>query len=90
MNFEWAEIKAASNLIKHKVSFEEASTVFADDLSFTGRDPDHSLGELRYVIFGVSAANRILVVSHTERGGIIRIISARPATRAERKIYEKG
>lgn len=89
MNFEWEETKAAANLEKHKVSFEEASTVFQDDLSLTGRDPDHSIGEHRFVTFGLSARNRVLLVSHTERGGKIRIISARPATRAERKIYEE-
>jgi uncharacterized DUF497 family protein len=90
MNFEWEEIKAAANLAKHKVSFEEAATVFEDDLSLTGRDPDHSVGEHRYVTFGLSAKKRILLVAHTERSGKIRIISARPATRAERKIYEEG
>ena len=90
MNFEWEETKAATNLDKHKVSFEEAATVFQDDLSLTGRDPDHSIGEHRFVTFGMSASNRVLLVSHTERGGIIRIISARPATRAERKVYEEG
>ncbi len=89
MNFEWEETKASSNVEKHKVTFEEASTVFEDDLSITGRDPDHSVGEHRFVTFGVSAKNRLLVVSHTERKGKIRIISARIATRAERKIYEE-
>ncbi len=90
MNFEWEEAKAEANLEKHKVSFEEASTVFQDVLSLTGRDPDHSIGEHRLVTFGMSARNRALLVSHTERTGKIRIISARPATRAERKIYEEG
>ena len=88
MNFEWEETKASSNVEKHKVTFEEASTVFEDDLSITGRDPDHSVGEHRFVTFGVSAKNRLLVVSHTERKGKIRINSARIATRAERKIYD--
>lgn len=90
MNFEWEETKALANLRKHKVSFEEASTVFEDDLSLTGRDPDHSIGEHRFVTFGVSSENRVLAVSHTERGGKIRIVSARPATRMERKMYEEG
>ena len=90
MNFEWEETKATANLRKHKVSFEEASTVFEDDLSLTGRNPDHSVGEHRLVTFGMSAENRVLAVAHTERGNKIRIISARPATRAERKIYEEG
>lgn len=65
MNFEWEESKAAENLRKHKVSFEEASTDFEDDLSLTGRDPDHSVSDHRYVTFGLSARNRILLVSHT-------------------------
>ncbi|MHB1591548.1 MAG: BrnT family toxin [Sulfuricella sp.] len=90
MNFEWEETKAVANLRKHRVSFEEAASVFEDDLSLTAHDPDHSVGEHRFVTFGLSAANRVLVVSHTERSGKIRIISARPATQAERKIYEKS
>jgi hypothetical protein len=90
VNFEWEEAKAVANLEKHQVSFEEASTVFQDNLSLTGRDPDHSVGEHRFVTFGMSAKNRVLLVAHTERGGKIRIISARPAKRAERKIYEEG
>ncbi|MHB8165499.1 MAG: BrnT family toxin [Sulfuricella sp.] len=90
MNFEWEETKAVANLRKHRVSFEEAASVFEDDLSLTAHDPDHSVGEHRFVTFGLSAANRVLVVSHTERSGKIRIISARPATPAERKIYEKS
>ena len=89
MKFEWDKEKAASNLRKHDVSFEEASTAFADDLSLTGDDPDHSHVERRLVTFGVSSAGRLLAVSHTERAGHIRIISARPATRAERKFYEE-
>ncbi len=90
MKFEWEAHKAAANLRKHKVSFEETATVFEDDLSLTGRDPDHSVGEHRFITFGLSSAKRVLLVAHTERGGKIRIISARPATRAERKIYEEG
>lgn len=90
MNFEWEETKTAANIAKHKVTFEEAATVFEDNLSLTGRDPDHSVGEHRYVTFGLSAKKRILLVAHTERGGKIRIISARLATRTERKIYEEG
>jgi uncharacterized protein len=89
MKFEWDEEKAASNLRKHGVSFEEASTAFADDISLTGDDPDHSHGEHRLVLFGVSSAGRLLVVSHTERAGHIRIVSARTATRSERKFYEE-
>jgi uncharacterized DUF497 family protein len=90
MNFEWDEAKAAANCRKHKVTFEEASTIFDDELSLTGRDPDHSVGEHRFITFGVSAADRILAVSYAERGGVIRIISARFATRMERKMYEEG
>lgn len=89
MKFEWDEEKAALNLHKHGVSFAEASTAFADDLSLTGSDPDHSRGEHRLITFGVSSAGRLLVISHVERSGHIRIISARPATRTERKFYEE-
>ena len=90
MKFEWDNEKAIANLRKHGVSFEEASTAFADDLSLTGDDPDHSYGERRLVTFGVSSAGRLLAISHTERAGHIRIISARPAIRAERKFYEEA
>ena len=90
MKFEWDPAKAAENAAKHGVSFEEAATVFRDTLSVTGLDPDHSIDEERLVIFGVSASGRLLVVAHTERGDTIRIISARPTTPAERKIYEEG
>lgn len=90
MRFEWDPRKAAANLRKHRVSFEEATTALRDDLALTGRDPDHSTGEARYVTFGVSARGRLLVVAHTEHGGVLRIISARTATRSERKIYEEG
>lgn len=90
MQFSWDPQKAADNLKKHGVSFEEASTVFRDVLSTTGSDPDHSNGEHRFVTFGISKKNRILVVAHTEETDSIRIISACPATRQERKIYEEG
>ncbi len=90
MDFEWDRRKAEANFKKHGVTFDEAATVFHDPLSATARDPDHSFGEHRYVVFGVSSQHRLLVVSHTERGNMIRIISARPATKNERKIYEEG
>ena len=90
MRFEWDDRKAAANLKKHGVSFEEASTVFQDPLSATGADPDHSLGEQRWVTFGVSDVGRLLVVAHADRNDSIRLISARPATKAERGIYEKA
>lgn len=89
MEFEWDPDKAAENLAKHGVSFEEAATVFRDTLSVTGRDPDHSVGEERFVTFGTSSSDRLLVVSHIERASRIRIISARTSTRRERKIYEE-
>jgi hypothetical protein len=90
MRFDWDPRKAAANLRKHSVSFEEASTVFADDYSLTGTDPDHSVGEERFITFGMSQSGRLLVVSHTEQGDTIRILSARRATRSERKLYEEG
>ena len=76
MRFEWDAAKATANLHKHAVSFDEAATVFGDDLSATARDPDHSRGELRLLTFGMSSAGRVLVVSHTDRGSTVRIISA--------------
>ena len=90
MEIEWDSAKAASNLRKHGVSFEEASSVFYDPLAVTGADPDHSEDEERLITFGMSPAEQLLVVSHTERGEAIRIISARMATRTERRIYEEG
>jgi len=90
MEFEWDEKKAKANFRKHGVSFEEAFTALRDPLSATARDPDHSIGEDRFVTFGVSPRGRLLVVSHTERGDRIRIISARLAKKGERKIYEEG
>jgi hypothetical protein len=90
MDFEWDEAKADSNQRKHGVSFTEAMTVFADPLSLTGYDPDHSDDEDRYITMGLSAAGRLLVVSHTDRGEKVRIISAREAIRGEQKDYEDG
>ena len=90
MRFVWDSAKAAANLKKHSVSFEEASTALFDPLAATGGDPDHSVGESRWITFGVSDAGRLLVVAHSDEGDIIRIISAREATRSERKLYEEG
>jgi len=90
LRFEWDPRKAAENLARHGVSFEEAATVFRDVLSATGADPDHSVGEQRFVTFGISTGGRLLVVAHTDRDDTIRIISARPAIPRERKIYEEG
>jgi len=90
LRFEWDPEKASDNLSKHGVSFEEAATVFRDPFSATGPDPDHSVGEERFVTFGVSTNGRLLVVGHIEHGDIIRIITARPAIPDERKLYEEG
>ncbi|MEB3309582.1 MAG: BrnT family toxin [Snowella sp.] len=90
MQFEWNPDKASLNLKKHGISLHEASTVFNDPLSVTFPDPDHSYGEERYVIIGLSSASRILIVSHTDRGNRVRIISAREATRNEQRFYEDG
>jgi len=88
--FEWDLQKAKSNLKKHGVSFEEASTAFQDTLSLTIDDPLHSMDGERVVLIGMSNKNRSLVVVHTERGDNIRIISARKATKEERKNYESN
>lgn len=89
MEFEWDPKKAALNLRKHRISFDEAATVFGDLLSTTVHDPDHSLEEDRYITIGMSGRRRVLMVSHTESGERIRIISARVLTRAEREAYEE-
>ena len=86
---EWDEEKAAANLANHKVSFEEAKTVFDDPLYVDFYDPDHSYDEHRYLIFGESQQGRLLIVSYTERGNTARLISAREVTPAERKAYEE-
>ena len=90
MQFEWDEQKAASNLNKHGVSFEEALTVFGDPLSDTLPDPDHSLDEHRFIIIGSTESGRIMVVAHADDGHVVRIISAREATHGERQFYEEG
>ena len=89
LTFEWDERKARSNAQKHGVSFEEAATAFGDSLSLTIGDPEHSAEENRFVLVGTTHRDRLVVVVHTERGDNIRIISARLATRAERRAYEK-
>jgi uncharacterized protein len=90
-DFEWDSRKATENRRKHGVSFEDAVTAFADPLAVTVVDPDHSsTAERRYILVGRSARGRLLVVSHAERDTVIRIISARPATRRERTQYEEG
>jgi len=90
ITFQWDPAKAAANQRKHGVSFEEAVTAFVDPLSLTVGDPDHSMGEARHLLLGRATSGRLLVVAHTDRGATIRLISARPATRHERKSYEEG
>ena len=87
MEFEWNESKAQRNLKKHGVSFEEAKTVFDDPLYLDFYDPDHSESENRFLLVRASATNRVLIVSHTERGGAIRIISAREATHTTGAVF---
>jgi len=88
MKFEWYLRKARQNLLDHEISFEEATTVFADPLAGTIPDPDHSSGEARFLTIGLISNGRLIVVSHVEEGDTIRIISARQATIHERKQYE--
>ena len=90
MIFDWDQNKAQKNLSKHQVSFAEAQTVFNDQLFIDFYDPDHSEDEERYLIVGKSNQDNLLIVSYTERGSSIRIISARKVTKAERKAYEEG
>jgi uncharacterized DUF497 family protein len=89
LNFSWDPAKARSNARKHGVTFPEAATCFGDPISLTVPDPDHSEGEARYVLIGLSFQSRLIVVAHTEADDAIHIISARPATRAERRAYEE-
>ena len=90
MEFEWSPNKELANIAKHGVTFSEAVTVFNDPLELTISDPDHSIGELRFLSIASSSLNRLLVVSYTERKDRIRIISARLATPRERRNYESG
>ena len=90
MRFEWGLRKAEINLRKHGVSFDEAGSVFLDPLALSGPDPEHSVGESRYITFGMSRLGRFLAVSHTYRPGAIRIITAHRMTRGERNLYEEG
>ena len=90
LQFEWDDNKAKSNAAKHGVSFEEASTVFGDPLSLTISDPAHSQAEDRFILLGRSHKQRLLVVVHTDRGDNIRLISARRASKHERKNYEES
>ena len=89
LQFDWDPDKAKVNQRKHGVSFAEAATAFGDPLSATIPDPDHSAGEARFVLVGLSYRGRLVVVAHAESDDFIRIISARPATNAERRFYEQ-
>ena len=92
MNMEivWDPAKASTNVSKHGVTFEEAAAIFGDPLAYTFRDPDHSIGESRFLTIGLSGQARVIIVSYSERSQVIRLISARRATRQERKIYEES
>jgi uncharacterized DUF497 family protein len=90
LSFEWDDEKAKENLKNHEISFDESATVFSDLYSITIPDPDHSTGEERYIDIGTSEKGRLLVVSYTERGTNIRIISCRKATPTERRRYEES
>lgn len=89
MNFEWDPAKAGRNRRKHRVSFEEAASVFGDPLAITYPDPDHSASEQRFLTVGMSSAKRVLIVAHADRNDNVRIISARKATPRERRHYEE-
>lgn len=90
MEIEWNPEKAQTNLRKHRVSFEEAQTVFNDPIFITVLDVEHSITEDRYITIGQSNRNRILLIAHAEKNGRIRIISAREVTRYERNFYTEG
>jgi len=90
LTFEWDEAKAIENLRKHEVSFDEGKTIFNDPFLFTFPDDKHSSGEDRYIDIGLSASGRVLILTHTERQGKIRIINCRKATPHERSFYEEG
>ena len=90
MVYEWDAKKARGNRRKHRISFEEAATVFLDPLALTFPDPDHSIGEEREITIGRSSRQQVVFVSHCRRGDRVRIISARKTTRGERKQYEEG
>jgi uncharacterized DUF497 family protein len=89
VNFEWDPAKARRNRRKHRITFQEAVTVFGDPLALTYLDPDHSISEMRFITVGLSSAGRVLVVAHMDRNENFRIINAREATRRERNDYEE-
>jgi len=89
VNFEWDPGKARKNRRKHRISFQEAATVFGDPLAVTYPDPDHSLSEQRFITLGMSSTGRVLMVAHVDRNENVRIVSARRTTQRERKSYEE-
>jgi uncharacterized DUF497 family protein len=89
LTFECDSYKARTNFKDHSVSFNEATTVFDDEMGITIYDPDHSESEDRFILFGQSSTNRILLVVHADRADVVRIISSRELTKNERKKYEK-
>ena len=88
--FEWDDEKAKTNLKKHDVDFQEASTIFDDPMFITFLDEEHSIDEERYITIGLSNKQRLLMVAHTERGDKIRIISARKAAKNEENFYAEA
>ena len=90
LQFEWDETKAEKNIRGHGVSFEEAATVFSDPEFITFLDEEHSAQEVRYITLGLSKTRGLLMMAHTERGGRIRIISARKATKKEEQFYAQA
>ena len=90
MIVEWDDRKATANVRKHGVTFQEAASVLEHALSITFRDPDHSHDEFRFLTIGSGSIGRILLVAHTDRGEAVRLISARLATRSERRFYEEA
>ena|SRR5437762_13284263 len=90
LRVDWDQAKARANALKHGITFEEAETAFYDDYAIVVPDPDHSSGEERFLLIGLSSALRVLVVVHceTDNGDLIRLISARRATRSERAQYD--
>ena len=89
LQFDWDPAKAASSEAKHRVAFTEAATAFGDPLSLTVPDPEHSVGEARFVLIGLTYVGRLVVVAHLESDSSIRILSARSATTTERRFYEQ-
>ena len=90
LGFEWDPLKSRKNEKKHGVSFHEGMTAFADKFSYTISDPEHSVEEYRFLLLGLGSSGNLMVISHTERGDRIRIISVRRATKQECELYKQG